>query len=93
MSTHSELTFDGKGINGPDQYRSRVATFTQSLPDADVKRYGALFANAPLLLTVLKSIEAWDTDASGGPSENNLDWDLFDALMIQAREVITKTEA
>lgn len=44
------------------------------------------------MLAVLKRIEAWDKDASGGPAENNLDWDLFDGLMTQAREAIAAAE-
>lgn len=49
----AELTFDGVGINGPDEYRSRVATFVSSedLTRAEVAaKYGPLFAAAPELL-------------------------------------------
>lgn len=52
--TRPELTFDGKGINGPDQYRTRVATFNPLLSDADVTRYGKLFAASPALLESAK---------------------------------------
>ena len=54
MTTRPELTFDGRGINGPDKYRSRVATFSSSLDGATVKQYGALFAAAPELLAALE---------------------------------------
>jgi hypothetical protein len=37
------FTFDGKGINGPDEYRSRVATFSE---------YGAAYA--PEIIDALK---------------------------------------
>lgn len=49
-------------------------------------------AAGPALLAVLKRIEAWDKDASGLPAEGNLDWDLFDGLMTQAREAIAAAE-
>jgi hypothetical protein len=43
----SELTYDGCGINGPDEYRSRVATFA----NYDLAgKYGPLLAAAPELL-------------------------------------------
>lgn len=37
------LSFDGKGINGPDEYRSRIATFAD---DKAAKEYGEVFAAA-----------------------------------------------
>ena len=52
----SELSFDGCGINGPDKYRTRIATFPigiGSISDEEITRYGNLFAAAPELLTVL----------------------------------------
>jgi hypothetical protein len=51
MSTRPELTYDGHGINGPDEYRSRIATFTNG---ADAAKYGPLFAAAPDLLEALR---------------------------------------
>lgn len=44
-----KLTFDGCGINGPDEYRTRLATFnrTPDFTDAIINRYGELFASAP----------------------------------------------
>jgi hypothetical protein len=48
----SQLSFDGCGINGPDEYRTRVATF-QTQADAD--KYGKLFAAAPELLAIAKA--------------------------------------
>lgn len=49
-----ELTFDGKGINGPDAYRSRIATFTT---DEDAAKYGKLLENAPELRDALKTAD------------------------------------
>lgn len=43
-----DLSFDGCGINGRDEYRTRIATFSN---DAD--KYGKLFAAAPDLLEAL----------------------------------------
>lgn len=50
MSTRPELTYDGHGINGPDEYRTRVVNF-QTQADAD--KYGKLLAAAPDLLEAL----------------------------------------
>ncbi len=47
------LSFDGKGINGPDEFRTRLATF---ITDEDAKSYGPLFAAAPDLLAALEAI-------------------------------------
>lgn len=52
-SARPELSYDGKGINGPDEYRSRIATFTS---DAAGDNYGKLFEAAPELLAALRKI-------------------------------------
>jgi len=60
-----ELSFDGFGINGPDKYRSRVATFTKG----SGPKYGNLFAAAPELLAALENLLAECEDyirADGG---------------------------
>ena len=49
----TDLSFDGKGINGPDEYRSRLATFTN---DDAADTFGPLFAAAPNLLAALEAI-------------------------------------
>jgi hypothetical protein len=46
-----ELSYDGKGINGPDEHRSRVATFAN---DEAAKTYGELFAESPTLLAAAR---------------------------------------
>lgn len=48
-----ELSYDGRGINGPDEYRSRIATFTS---DAAGDKYGKLFEAAPEFLAALRNI-------------------------------------
>lgn len=52
MSTRHELSFDGCGINGPDEYRTRIATFTV-VRGPEAKKYGPLFAAAPTMLEML----------------------------------------
>ena len=54
-----ELTFDGFGINGPDEYRSRVATFTS---DEAGKTYGNKFAAAPAMYEALKELVTYLQD-------------------------------
>lgn len=49
----AELSFDGCGINGPDEYRTRLATFV-TVGGPDAMKYGPLFAAAPELLAALK---------------------------------------
>ncbi len=46
-ATRPELSYDGRGINGPDEYRTRIATFAN---DAAGDQYGKLFQAAPELL-------------------------------------------
>jgi hypothetical protein len=46
-----ELSYDGRGINGPDEYRTRVATFTS--PEVGDK-YGRLFEAAPEMREALR---------------------------------------
>lgn len=70
-----ELSFDGKGINGPDKYRSRLATFANN---EAAQKYGALFEAAPELLVVcIKLLNCIDT---------NRDW----AEAKEARAAIAK---
>ena len=54
-----ELSYDGHGINGPDEYRSRLFT-CRAARNADeqaaLDRYGKLCAAAPDLLAVLERV-------------------------------------
>ena len=52
MNTHKNLSFDGCGINGRDEYRSRIATFADK-GGPIATEYGPLFAAAPDLLAAL----------------------------------------
>lgn len=51
-----ELSFDGFGINGPDEYRTRLCTFSKGVSEDDRKKYGPLLASAPELLEALKRL-------------------------------------
>lgn len=49
---HASLSFDGCGINGRDEYRTRIATFTNKRGPV-ANHYGPLFAAAPEMLAAL----------------------------------------
>jgi hypothetical protein len=50
-----ELSFDGCGINGPDEYRTRLATFNrEGWPAETVTKYGKLLEAAPELLAAVR---------------------------------------
>ncbi len=66
MNTRPELTYDGHGINGPDEYRTRVVNFQTQ---ADANKYGKLLAAAPDLVEALKwALEhaEWSNDTETG---------------------------
>jgi len=46
-------TFDGYGINGADEYKSRLATLTD---EGHAQNIGNLFAASPELLAALESV-------------------------------------
>ena len=53
--THTPMSFDGFGINGSDEYCSRIATLSkhaQKLPN--IKELGNVMAAAPELLEALQ---------------------------------------
>lgn len=77
MSTRPELSYDGCGINGPDEYRSRVATFTEK---ADRKKYGPMFAASPKLLAALKGVQKWWTETPGEPEWDEMPAEIFDQM-------------
>ncbi len=52
-SFHS-LSFDGCGINGRDEYRTRIATFNDK--NIDGPRYGRIFAASEAMLEALQAI-------------------------------------
>ncbi len=55
MTTHTPTTysFDGKGINGADEYRSRLATLTD---EGHKQKIGPLFAASPEILEALEAL-------------------------------------
>ena len=54
-----ELSYDGRGINGPDEYRTRIATFTSQ---KTAKKYGVLFETAPELLATANEVNDSEDD-------------------------------
>jgi len=49
------LSYDGHGINGTDEYRTRLCTFTDSAKqDGKAAEFGPLFAAAPAMLEALR---------------------------------------
>lgn len=53
---NTQLSFDGFGINDTDDYRTRLATFAQSVPDDRRKELARLWIAAPELVSTLKEI-------------------------------------
>lgn len=80
------LSFDGCGINGPDKYRERIATFTS---DSAARAYGPLFEAAHGLLAATRA--AVEIGA-------RLGWDGPNAVIAEhmfmtlARQTIAKAE-
>ena len=52
--SRNKLSFDGNGVNDNDEYRSRIATFTN---EDMAKKYGKIFEAAPELLEALEIIK------------------------------------
>lgn len=50
------LSFDGFGINGEDEHRTRIATINQNLSESDRQMYGRLFANSMRLKLSLQAL-------------------------------------
>lgn len=50
-----ELTYDGFGINGPDEHRTRLATFSPgACANGQADKYGPIFAESPAMLAALR---------------------------------------
>ena len=54
MNQHTQMSFDGFGINGKDEYRTRVATFGQTVPEWERAQLARLWIAAPDLLEALR---------------------------------------
>lgn len=72
------LSFDGFGINGQDEYRTRIATFTDS---GQAEKWGALFEAAPDVADALE----WAI----GQIEDDLDHD-HQAALASARDALAR---
>lgn len=76
------LSFDGKGINGPDEYRSRVATFQT---DEAAAQYGPLFAAAPDLLADCIAARQWLGSGDGPDDPRNAEiWHRLNSTIARA---------
>jgi len=82
----AELSFDGMGINGPDKYRSRLATFTHQ---EGAEQYGKLFAAAPDMLAVLREFVE---DTNGLREHLEEEWPDLLVTLDHARAAIAKAE-
>jgi len=86
--TRPTLSFDGLGINGPDEYRSRVATFaTQEA----AQEYGELFAAAPDMKDSLYNAASRFESLAVFLDGDNQKFAMFSARM--ARDAAAKGEA
>lgn len=56
------LSFDGVGVNSCGMYRSRLTTFSKNAPREVL---GPMFAAAPMMLAVLKSIPTYGCVCDG----------------------------
>ena len=85
------LSFDGKGINGPDEYRSRLATFAN--PEA-ARQYGPLFEAAPDLLEALTNALEWmDNNPPPKPKKNDREAFWQHAIFFREREAVRRAIA
>lgn len=73
---HERLSFDGCGINGRDEYRTRIATFADKRGPIAME-YGPLFEAAPEMKTALEKI------AGDGPVDE-LDGETVDQWLDRA---------
>jgi hypothetical protein len=56
---NAQLSFDGFGINDTNDYRTRLATFAQSVPDDRRKELARLWIAAPELLTACQAAASY----------------------------------
>jgi hypothetical protein len=73
------LSFDGCGINGPDEYRSRIATFTNYDFAAT---YGHQLAAAPELLKACSEFIAFGKAGGDTSWHSKAAQDFFYAMMV-----------
>jgi hypothetical protein len=64
-----ELSYDGNGINGPDEHRTRLATF-RTQEDADM--YGPLLAAAPEAHEILTELRRWYAGGGAVPFKESM---------------------
>lgn len=82
------LTFDGCGINGPDEYRTRLATF-QDLEQG--KAWGPLLAAAPEMAAALEACLAPLQEEYNRPSHTGHATDAARAFLM-AKQALLKAK-
>lgn len=89
MNIHKDFSFDGFGINGRDEHRSRLATLTT---EGHAEGVGPLLAAAPEMLAALEELE--DALTHSGQCQccqgSNDDGHDEDCRILIARKVIAK---
>lgn len=60
------LSFDGCGINGRDEYRTRLCTFTEKRGE-DANHYGPIFAAAPEMFEACREALAYVNSQPDAP--------------------------
>lgn len=79
------FVFDGRGINGPDIYRSRLATFTEA--GHAFPKLGPLLASAPDMRNALERAEPiLDSLLNGSPEF--IEPDTIDAALMAVRAAL-----
>lgn len=80
MTHRKELSFDGYGINGPDEFRSRICTMNRGgkydsgpWTDTQLKHYGKLFESAPEMLHALRDADETIAERMGLIEAGELD--------------------
>lgn len=79
------MSFDGFGINGDDEYKSRIASFTLHVSPKQREELSTLWLSAPKLLDALRII------ANAGESGELAIADIV-SIKAVARQAITKAE-
>ena len=76
-----KMSFDGFGVNGSDEYKSRLATLT---PEGKRLNVGPLLAAAPDLLAAIDHVLIASED---GGDMGDINWDLLRDVVAKARTV------
>ena len=95
MTIKSELSYDGFGINGPDKYRTRIASFSRNEEyRAEREKYGPMFAASPDLLAALLDFVTMTENGNvvPGNSANATTMGQWRSTIREARAAISKAK-